>query len=168
MNDRGYEIEYQETREYQDNGTSKTVKIFFINLKLTDLSKKVKDITSNISDESWINKLGDIDKASYGVRFSTTCKFLIEDILRKISNPISEELGELLVTHSAKDTLEYDYAHKPIPIAELWHAKKSGNPSFDFHSVSELNRRYATAMHCNHHLLLKLQKTLAHEKFYLL
>lgn len=52
MNDRGYEIEYQETREYRENGTDRIVKIFFINLKLTDLSKKVKDITNNISDES--------------------------------------------------------------------------------------------------------------------
>jgi len=128
-----YKITFQELQKLSQVEQSD---IYLISIKLENIDDRIKSIINSISDPSWINRLDVIDKTSYEVRAKKTIQHLVNNILKKVEDSVSSNLGEILVSHSAKDVLQNDYNHNPIQLAELWHAKISGNPSFDFHSES--------------------------------
>lgn len=49
---------------------------------------------------------------------------------------LKDDLGEYLVSMNAQEALVQGLAHTKIPIAELWKEQISGNPGFDFHTLS--------------------------------
>ncbi len=132
-----YKITFKKFNELPSsiNGIGKN-NIYLINIKIENLDDQISNIIKSISDTSWISKLDAVNKASYDNRAQKTIEVLIGKLIKRVEDEITGDLGEMLVSHSAKDILEFEFAHEPIPLAELWHAKRTGNPSFDFHSES--------------------------------
>ncbi|MDD2438473.1 MAG: hypothetical protein PHF41_13170 [Massilibacteroides sp.] len=122
-----------------DYGKKTDCLVFCVHVKIKNIDQKVKDLIYAISDTSWVNKLQPADKAAYKTRADRTIKKIVDDIFKKISNPITDDCGEYLVSMTAADSLESQLNHKKIPLAELWKEKVIGNPGFDFHTESNSN-----------------------------
>lgn len=90
-----------------------------------------------VSDDSWINRLGAVEKVSYEARAERTITKIVDEILLKVDSKVNEEFGEFMISSSAQTVLEETYSHKKVPLAELLKEKITGNPGFDFHSESE-------------------------------
>jgi hypothetical protein len=56
-----------------------------------------------------------------------------------VSTSVNEEIGEFIVSYTAQLALENKYSHTRIPLAELLKEKISGNPGFDYHTISHNN-----------------------------
>ena len=119
-----------------DFGLSGNVVIYLAHVLVTDIEQHAKEMISMITDTSWLNTLGVIEKKSFEARANPTIQRMVEGILSKIEDVITEEFGEYLVTNCAQNLLESSLGHKKVPIAELLKEKISGNPGFDFHTES--------------------------------
>lgn len=108
-----------------------------IHVKIKNIKSRANDMIVNISDTSWINNLGVIEKISYQARSEKTINKLVNNIFNKVDNIITAEFGEYLVSISAHDALIEFNNHVDVPLSELWKEKISGNPGFDFHTESE-------------------------------
>lgn len=94
------------------------------------------EILKSLTDLSWVNKFDVIDRQSYLACAEPTINKIVESILKKVGNTVEKEFGEYLVSYSAQRALVDTLAHRPLPLAELIKEKVSGNPGFDFHTVS--------------------------------
>ncbi len=117
-----------------DYGKTTTCNVYSIHVKVDDISSKAKAMITMIQDTSWIEKLDIINQKSFEVRARKTIEKLVHDILLKVENTVSEEFGEFLISVTALDSLEFQYSHKKVPLAELFKERKTGNGSFDFHT----------------------------------
>lgn len=122
-----------------DYGKNTNCSVFCIHVKIKNIDKKIRNLIDSISDTSWVNKLQHADKAAYETRADRTIKKIVNDIFKKISNPITDDCGEYLVSMTAANSLESELNHKKLPLAELWKEKMTGNPGFDFHTESNSN-----------------------------
>lgn len=111
--------------------------ICFIVVKVSNVNERVKEIVNLISDNSWLKSLHPIENVTFAARSKRTIKKLVEDILLKSDGPISEDLGEYIISCTAQDILEADKNHKKVPLAELLKEKVTGNPGFDFHTETD-------------------------------
>lgn len=111
-------------------------KVYFIHVKLKDIKSRAGAIISSISNTSWIDALDSTNKITYAARAQRTINKLVEDIFNKVEDIVTKEFGEYLVSETARTTLENEYAHIIVPLAELWKEKLSENPGFDFHTVT--------------------------------
>lgn len=118
----------------KDYSYSCSCKVYYIHVKIEDITEQAKILKNDFLDKSWINSLDIATQKSYETRANATISKLIKNVLDKVDNKITEEFGEILVSTSAKDVLCTNYNHKKIPLAELWKEKASGNPGFDFHT----------------------------------
>lgn len=113
--------------------------VSIIHVKILDINKRAKEIIDTISAKSWITRLGPIDQIAYEARAAKTIKKIVEDILNKVTDKVTEDFGEYLVSDSAGNALIEAYQHNKITLAELWKEQMSGNPGFDFHTESATN-----------------------------
>jgi hypothetical protein len=114
-------------------------RVYSAHVKITDISLHAKELIAIISDVSWIDKLGAVEKASFSATSKRTIEKLVNDVLRKVDDKISEEFGEYMISATAQLALELKLNHTRIPLAELLKEKVSGNPGFDFHTESTSN-----------------------------
>ncbi|MGX1752859.1 hypothetical protein [Sphingobacterium sp. NPDC055346] len=110
-----------------------------LHIKINDFIPIVKEIETNISDTSWINDLDEISKKVFKANAEKTINKIVNEIIAKVSTTVNTDIGEYIVSYSAQHALEVNFSHKKIPLAELLKEKISGNPGFDFHSISSAN-----------------------------
>lgn len=111
--------------------------VYIIHVKIIDINGRAKEIIDVISEKSWIKKLGAVNQIAYSARAEKTITKIVDDILGKVDNKVTEDFGEYLVSDSAGSALVQEYGHTKIALAELWKEQKSGNPGFDFHTESQ-------------------------------
>lgn len=111
-----------------------------LHVHITDPEARIADMIRNISDMTWVSKLDIYAQTSYQAALDETIP-LILNMLKSyaIENEITKDIGEYLVSDSACESLHQSYNHIRLPLSELWKEKKSGNPGFDFHTVSIQN-----------------------------
>lgn len=110
-----------------------------IHIKITDFRLIVEEFEKYISDTSWINNLDEISKITFKANSQKTIDKIVNDIIAKVTTAVNEDIGEFIVSYSAQLALEIEYSHTRIPIAELLKEKISGNPGFDYHTISTNN-----------------------------
>lgn len=120
----------------EELGIDSKCNVYCINIQMSDIDDRAKEMIDIISDMSWISKLESIPKATFKARAKRTVSKLVKLILDKDENEITEEFGEFLVSSSAQEALSTQYGHTIIPLAELLKEKVTGNPGFDFHTES--------------------------------
>ena len=111
-------------------------KLFCVHVRVKDIKGRAIEMKQQFLDKSWIYELSPFAKDSYEVRAEGTIKKLVESILDKVEDKITEEFGEYLVCDSARMSLKLKYDHRVLPLAEFWHSRKSNNGGFDFHTVT--------------------------------
>jgi hypothetical protein len=110
-----------------------------IHVKVIDIERRANQMITTISDESWISKLTERRQKTFRARAQRTIEKLVNDILAKVDNTITEEFGEFMISDTAQLSLELEHSHKKVPLAELLKEKVTGNPGFDFHTESQNN-----------------------------
>lgn len=110
-----------------------------LHIKIKDFKPIVEDFEKHISDTSWINSFDEISKITFRATSKKTIDKIVNDIIAKISTNVNEDIGEFIVSYSAQLALEMQYSHIRIPLAELLKEKVSGNPGFDYHTISSNN-----------------------------
>lgn len=122
-----------------DYNKTSDCEVYIIHVKIDDIRKRANEITNTIRDESWIENLTPDLKMAYEARARRTINMIINNILVKVKDIVTEDFGEYLISMSAKDALREYKNHKDIPLAELLGKKLAGNSGFDFHSVTHNN-----------------------------
>lgn len=110
-----------------------------IHVQIIDVKGRANEMITSISDDSWISKLSSIRQKTFKARAQRTIEKLVNDILKKVDNTITEEFGEFLISDTAQLSLEKGHLHTKVPLAELLKEKVTGNPGFDFHTESSNN-----------------------------
>ncbi len=118
---------------YNENATGI---IYSLGFEISDLNKRVSEMHKVITDTSWLTPLDIIDKLTYEARSKPTIDKVVNDILNKVEDTISDEFGEYMVSDSAQTILNNHLNHIRAPLAELIKEKITGNPGFDFHTES--------------------------------
>ncbi|SFD02099.1 hypothetical protein SAMN05421780_1234 [Flexibacter flexilis DSM 6793] len=115
-------------------------KIHSLYLRITNWKSVISEFETHISDTSWIGKLNDkTAQISFRANVERTINKIVNDIIAKVSSSVNKDIGEYLISYTAQCALEKEYRHQKIPLAELWKEKVSGNPGFDFHTISSSN-----------------------------
>lgn len=90
-----------------------------------------------LNDTNWMSTLDDIDRVAYDERARQTIEKLTQVVIQALEESgLTKEFGEYLISHSAQEILHNEFRHTKIPLAELWKERKTGNPGFDFHTLS--------------------------------
>lgn len=105
-------------------------------VEAANAQQEASDLLSIIIDTSWVNGFDAIDKASLLACAEPTIKKIVNSILTKVGNNIEKEFGEYLISYSAQRVLVETLSHQAIPLPEFFKEKLSGNPGFDFHTIS--------------------------------
>ena len=110
-----------------------------VQINHTNFPAEAKSIVDELSNTSWLKKLDEIDYAAYEARMQDTLNNIVGPIEEGAREGAAKEMVtvfmEYLVSMNAKRAL-VRMGHKNIPLAELWKEKASGNPGFDFHTIS--------------------------------
>lgn len=107
-----------------------------LHIKIKDFKPIVEEFEKHIIDTSWINKLDEISKITFKATSQKTIDKIVNEIIAKIPSKINTDIGEFIVSYAAQQALKIEFSHTLIPLAELLKEKVSGNPGFDYHSVS--------------------------------
>lgn len=107
-----------------------------IHIKIKDFRAVINELEEHITDTSWINGLDEISKLAFKANVQKTIDDIVNNIISKITTNVTIDIGEYLVSYAAQTALESAFTHKRIPLAELLKEKVSGNPGFDFHTIS--------------------------------
>ena len=114
----------------------------FACLVQVNASDSILSILAEINDNSWIAKLGIVEQISYQARLQSTAKSIMDDCIKfnddsGVNIYDYSVVGEYIVSKEGRKALTEQFSHAPVPLAELWKEKKSGNPGFDYHSESQ-------------------------------
>lgn len=111
-----------------------------LHVHITNPEARIAEMIRSISDMTWVSKLDIYAQTSYQAALDETVP-LILNMLKSytVENDITKDIGEYLVSDSASESLYKSYNHIRLPLSELWKEKKSGNPGFDFHTISTQN-----------------------------
>jgi hypothetical protein len=127
-------IKKEDMSEY---GKSTTASVYSAHVKIKDIEHRATEMIEIISNTSWIDELNAVAKSTFKARAQRTIIKLVEQIASRIENEITAEFGEFMISESAQSTLDTQFEHTKIPLAELLKEKITGNPGFDFHTESK-------------------------------
>lgn len=117
-------------------GHQTSCRVFCIHVKVTDINVCAEEMIEVVSNTSWIDKLEDVvSRAAFKARAKPTIDKLVNNIFRKVTDNVTKEFGEYMISHSAQSALEIK-SHTKFPLPELFKDKTSGNVGFDFHTES--------------------------------
>lgn len=113
-------------------------KINCIHVKINNFIDIIDEFEKHITDTTWINSLNEIAQLAFKANVKKTINKVVNEIIAKVksNSKLNEDIGEYLVSYGAQKSLEIEFKHSLIPLAELIKEKISGNPGFDYHSVS--------------------------------
>lgn len=116
-------------------------KINCIHVQVNNFLDIIDEFETYISSTTWIDNLDEIAQLTFKANVKKTIAKVVNDIIAKVktSSKLNDDIGEYLVSYSAQKSLEINYKHTLIPLAELIKEKVSGNPGFDYHSISQNN-----------------------------
>lgn len=120
-------------------GKTTACNVHCIHVKVKNINVSAEAMIKTISDISWISKLNTVPKITFEARSKRTIEKLVNDILSKVKDTVTEDFGEYLISYTAQNTLEQQHSHIKVPLAELLKEKVIGNPGFDFHTESNSN-----------------------------
>ncbi len=129
-------VSIKNTADYKDFSSVSSCEINCIHIKINDIKTTIDELTNTIADTSWINSLDELSKKIFTATAKRTIDKIVNEIIAGISNSVNEDIGEYIVSHTAQIALAAHYSHTRIPLAELLKEKISGNPGFDFHTIS--------------------------------
>jgi hypothetical protein len=133
------EIKQIDSQSLIDFPTATGCDISCLHVIIKDFKPIVSEIETHISDTSWINKLDEISKKTFRANAEKTIEKIVNEVITKVSSNVNTDIGEYIVSYSAQHALEVQFSHRKIPLAELLKEKISGNPGFDFHTISTAN-----------------------------
>lgn len=107
-----------------------------VEVNSNNAQNEANSILTIITNMSWTTQFDAIDQESLKACAKPTIQKIVDSVLNKVGNTIEKEFGEYLVSYSAQLALESKLYHVRIPLSELFKEKISGNPGFDFHTVS--------------------------------
>ncbi|TOF43064.1 hypothetical protein CGJ22_25030, partial [Vibrio parahaemolyticus] len=64
-----------------------------------------------IQDVCWLKELDPVAKLSYEARAQRTIEKLVDNILTKVEDEVTEEFGEFMISASAQDALVSAFDH---------------------------------------------------------
>jgi len=105
-------------------------------VQITNLKSIVDEIHETIADTSWIDKLDALSQEIFRATSERTIDKIVNQIIAGITSTVNEDIGEYIVSYAGQSALETKFSHIKIPLAELLKEKVSGNPGFDFHTLS--------------------------------
>lgn len=111
-----------------------------VDVPMSDIISVANGIIAAIADKTWISRMGnDISRMSYETKTAQTIEHITNIANQQIANPtkIEKEFGEYLISTIAQKALENKHYHTIVPLSELWKEQRTGNPGFDFHTVSQ-------------------------------
>lgn len=129
----------QEIIDLETLGIDSSSVVHLLHVKILDVHQKAQEIITMLADKTWISKLNAVSQLSYQSRAQKTIEKLVNNILSKVEDAVTEDFGEYLVSDSAGESLVQIHQHIKIPLAELWKEQMTGNPGFDFHTESATN-----------------------------
>lgn len=110
--------------------------IHCLHIKIKNFRPIVDQFEKHICDTSWISKLDEISQKTFKATSKKTIDKIVNEIISKTSTNVNTDIGEFIVSYAAQQALEIEHSHKLIPLAELLKEKISGNPGFDYHTIS--------------------------------
>lgn len=129
------DVSIKDTTTYRDfSGVA--CDVHCIHVRISDINGIAKELTDEISDTSWIPKLDRLSQRTFKATSDRTIDRLVNDIFNGVITDVTADIGEYIVSYVGQAILESEYKHIKIPLAELLKEKISGNPGFDFHTVS--------------------------------
>lgn len=123
-------------KDYTDLSSISPCEINCIHIKIDDFKPIIQEFQESITNTSWINGLDELSKLAFKANATKTIDKIVNDIIAKVTTNLTVDIGEYIVSYSAQNALEIKFSHTKIPLAELLKEKISGNPGFDFHSIS--------------------------------
>lgn len=129
------DIVVKNTEDYKDFSNC-DCEVNCIHVQISDLTSVIEDLHNSISDTSWIDDLDELSQDIFTATSERTINKIVNEILDGITNSINQDVGEYIVSYAGQHVLATSYAHTKIPLAELLKEKISGNPGFDFHTIS--------------------------------
>lgn len=113
--------------------------VYCIHVKIKDVNNRAEQMIKLVSDTSWIESLGAIQRVTFEANVNKTVTKLVNDIFSRVDSTVTSEFGEYLISDTAGLALQDVYTHLKIPLSELWKSKLTGNDGFDFHTESLTN-----------------------------
>lgn len=107
-----------------------------IHVQITNLRDVVDEIHVSISDTSWIDNLDELSQVIFKATSERTIDKFVNEIIARVTSDVNQDIGEYIVSYAGQSALATNYSHTKIPLAELLKEKVSGNPGFDFHTIS--------------------------------
>jgi RNA-binding protein YhbY len=129
-------INVLDKKDFKDLSSASDCDINCIHIKISDFKPIIQEFQEHITNTSWINDLDELSKITFRTNADKTINKIINDIITKVTTNLTVDIGEYIVSYSAQHALETNFSHVKIPLAELLKEKISGNPGFDFHSIS--------------------------------
>lgn len=115
-------------------------RITFIRVDPENLNETILSIICKLNNLSWISNFDEnYVREGFKVKAEETAKELTNRLQNNINNDITKDTGEYVVSELARESIIHELKYLDIPLAELLGRKKTGNPGFDFHTVSDLN-----------------------------
>lgn len=110
--------------------------VYFVHVQIKNVRQRADEIATIISNKNWIKELVPELQDGYNARINKTIDEIVNNILSKVEDKVTEDFGEYLVSVSAQESLVNSKAHVGVPLAELLGKKKTGNSGFDFHTIT--------------------------------
>jgi len=129
-------IDVIDKADYTNLSSVCSCEINCIHIQISDYKPIIEELQKNITDTSWINTLDELSQLAFKANAKKTIDKIVNDIIAKVTTDLTVDIGEYIVSYSAQHALELKFSHTKIPLAELLKEKISGNPGFDFHSIS--------------------------------
>jgi len=107
-----------------------------IHVQITNLQNVVDNLHESISDTSWINRLDALSQEIFKATSQRTIEKFVNEIIAGVQSNLNQDIGEYIISYAGQYVLETTFSHTKIPLAELLKEKVSGNPGFDFHTLS--------------------------------
>lgn len=118
--------------------TSIHQRVFYIRIDPEDIHDTLSHIFDVLSNLSWISTFdANYIQTSFRIRAESTITDIQEKLKISLTDEVSGDAGEYVVSELAREAIVEKMAYLDIPLAELYNKKKSGNPGFDYHSQSK-------------------------------
>jgi len=117
-------------------GKKSSTKVFSACVSISDIASTAQDLILRVRDTSYLSGMDFSDQQAFLAVAQPTIEKLADDIFAKVSDSVTTDFGEYLVSDSAQTLLEQQFKHAKLPLAEIIKPRKSGNEAFDFHTTS--------------------------------
>ncbi|TOA79914.1 hypothetical protein CGK18_23895, partial [Vibrio parahaemolyticus] len=80
-----------------------SIKVHSILINIDNIKDRASEMIAVIQDVCWLKELDPVAKLSYEARAQRTIEKLVDNILTKVEDEVTEEFGEFMISASAQD-----------------------------------------------------------------